>query len=401
MLLKTPCVRAYYVLVSIRRDIGARRAVHTPTACSGFYPGAHDAVGRERIYVQLADLSGDSLELAAPYWDAALAEARKSGDLYGCKGRAGLAGTQIRRPGLAAGREIHRPCGQHSSETAPRPVPLVALRLLHLEADERSNNAVETIKRELDRLRDQNRATNSPPEERIEWEFLTGLSARLLVAGDRSLRQHRQGDPLCGAGIRKSSKAIRWKSVSTWSGSAANSLPNSTCSAKTNAPKSRSSNVSTCTAHGWRWTTASNAPTATRRATRCAPTRRCSICAKLSPKRRRPNITGSAWSWPAPRRSGRDLQHQRPLLPVHGGIRAGGVAYIDSAVTVYKRNGTKADFASIYAVQSWLYEHLGDYKNALEALRESNTIRHNDRVEEAQNSLAEMQTLFEVGQPGT
>ena len=74
------------------------------------------------------------------------------------------------------------------------------------------------------------------------------------------------------------------------------------------------------------------------------------------------------------------------------------VAYIDSAVTVYKRNGTKADFASIYAVQSWLYEHLGDYKNALEALRESNTIRHNDRVEEAQNSLAEMQTLFEVGQ---
>ena len=74
------------------------------------------------------------------------------------------------------------------------------------------------------------------------------------------------------------------------------------------------------------------------------------------------------------------------------------MAYIDSAVTVYKRNGTKADFASIYAVQSWLYEHLGDYKNALEALRESNTIRHNDRVEEAQNSLAEMQTLFEVGQ---
>lgn len=38
------------------------------------------------------------------------------------------------------------------------------------------------------------------------------------------------------------------------------------------------------------------------------------------------------------------------------------VAYIDSAVTVYKRNGTKADFASIYAVQSWLYENLGDYK---------------------------------------
>ena len=68
------------------------------------------------------------------------------------------------------------------------------------------------------------------------------------------------------------------------------------------------------------------------------------------------------------------------------------VAYIDSAVTVYKRNGTKADFASIYAVQSWLYENLGDYKNALEALRTSNSIRHDDRVEEAQNSLCLLYT---------
>ena len=37
-------------------------------------PQTHNAAGRERIYVLLADLSGDSLELAAPYWEAALAE---------------------------------------------------------------------------------------------------------------------------------------------------------------------------------------------------------------------------------------------------------------------------------------------------------------------------------------
>lgn len=48
-------------------------------------PKTPDAAGRERIYVQLADLSGDSLELAAPYWEAALAEAHKAGDTYGCK----------------------------------------------------------------------------------------------------------------------------------------------------------------------------------------------------------------------------------------------------------------------------------------------------------------------------
>ena len=40
---------------------------------------------------------------------------------------------------------------------------------------------------------------------------------------------------------------------------------------------------------------------------------------------------------------------------------------------------------------------MGDYKNALKAVRTTNNIRFNERVEEAQSSLAEMQTLFEVG----
>ena len=49
------------------------------------------------------------------------------------------------------------------------------------------------------------------------------------------------------------------------------------------------------------------------------------------------------------------------------------------------------------AVASYLYEEMGDYKNALKAVRTTNNIRFNERVEEAQSSLAEMQTLFEVG----
>ena len=73
------------------------------------------------------------------------------------------------------------------------------------------------------------------------------------------------------------------------------------------------------------------------------------------------------------------------------------VAYIDSTITAYKSKGIKADLAPIYATQSYLYEKMGDYKNALKAVRTTNNIRFNERVEEAQSSLAEMQTLFEVG----
>ena len=73
------------------------------------------------------------------------------------------------------------------------------------------------------------------------------------------------------------------------------------------------------------------------------------------------------------------------------------VAYIDSTITAYKSKGIKADLAPIYATQSYLYEKMGDYKNALKAVRTTNNIRFNERVEEAQSRLAEMQTLFEVG----
>ena len=41
---------------------------------------------------------------------------------------------------------------------------------------------------------------------------------------------------------------------------------------------------------------------------------------------------------------------------------------------------------------------MGEYKKALGAVREANNIRFNKRVEEAQSSLAEMQTLFDVDQ---
>ena len=198
----------------------------------------HDAVGRERIYVQLADLSGDSLELAAPYWDAALAE---------------------------AGREIHRPCGQHSSGTAPRPVPLVALRLLHLEADKRQQCG-RNRKTRTRQTQDQN-PQRTLARRAHRMGIPDGTLPRLLVAGDRSLRQHRQGDPLCGAGIEKT----RSLSVGRASPHGAD-LPRRAfrtlhAQQRQTRRKADPAMYRTCTAHGWRWTTASNAPTATRRVT--------------------------------------------------------------------------------------------------------------------------------------
>ena len=112
----------------------------------------HDAVGRERIYVQLADLSGDSLELAAPYWDAALAEARKSGDLYGCKDALDFLVRKF------AGRDSQRAEKYIALADSILPGPRHALFRSSLYAYYiwklmNDNNAVETVKHELDRLK--------------------------------------------------------------------------------------------------------------------------------------------------------------------------------------------------------------------------------------------------------
>lgn len=181
------------------------------------------------------------------------------------QGRAGLSGTQIRRPGLAAGREIHRPCGQHSSGTAPRPVPLVALRLLHLEADKRQQCG-RNRKTRTRQTQDQN-PQRTLARRAHRMGIPDGTLPRLLVAGDRSLRQHRQGDPLCGAGIEKT----RSLSVGRASPHGAD-LPRRAfrtlhAQQRQTRRKADPAMYRTCTAHGWRWTTASNAPTATRRVT--------------------------------------------------------------------------------------------------------------------------------------
>ena len=353
----------------------------------------HDAVGRERIYVQLADLSGDSLELAAPYWDAALAEARKSGDLYGCKDALDFLVRKF------AGRDSQRAEKYIALADSILPGPRHALFRSSLYAYYiwkliNDNNAVETVKHELDRLKTKIHNELSP-EERIEWEFLTGLSLDFSSLATEAYDNIGKAIPYVEQALKKL-EAYPLEERLHMERICRDELSELYMLSK---DKRAEKQIQQCIGPAPRMA-------GDGRPLRTPPPRHDglhdarlledALSARADLQREGQRILREMHgAGPRQRRSGRDLQHQRPLLPVHGGIRAG--RGLHRLVTVYKRNGTKADFASIYAVQSWLYENLGDYKNALEALRTSNSIRHDDRVEEAQSSLAEMQTLFEVG----
>ena len=355
----------------------------------------HDAVGRERIYVQLADLSGDSLELAAPYWDAALAEARKSGDLYGCKDALDFLVRKF------AGRDSQRAEKYIALADSILPGPRHALFRSSLYAYYiwklmNDKNAVETVKHELDRLKTKIHNELSP-EERIEWEFLTGLSLDFSSLATEAYDNIGKAIPYVEQALKKL-EAYPLEERLHMERICRDELSELYMLSK---DKRAEKQIQQCIDLHRAWLAMDDRFERPYRDTTGYTMRAYSkmlYLRELISKEKATQYYGKCMELARARGDLAEIYSTSARYYQYMEEYERAVAYIDSAVTVYKRNGTKADFASIYAVQSWLYEHLGDYKNALEALRESNTIRHNDRVEEAQNSLAEMQTLFEVGQ---
>ena len=355
----------------------------------------HDAVGRERIYVQLADLSGDSLELAAPYWEAALAEAQKTGDIYGCKEALDFLVRKF------AGRDARRAEKYIALADSILPGPRHALFRSSLYAYYiwklmNDNNAVETVKHELDRLKTKIHNELSP-EERIEWEFLTGLSIDFSALATEAYDSIDKAIPHVEQALKKLEaypleERLHMERICRDELSELYMLSKDKCAEK---------QIQQCIDLHRAWLAMDDRFERPYRDTTGYTMRAYSkmlYLRELISKEKATQYYGKCMELARARGDLAEIYSTSARYYQYMEEYERAVAYIDSAVTVYKRNGTKADFASIYAVQSWLYEHLGDYKNALEALRESNTIRHNDRVEEAQNSLAEMQTLFEVGQ---
>ena len=355
----------------------------------------HDAVSRERIYVQLADLSGDSLNLAAPYWEAALAEAQKTGDIYGCKEALDFLVRKF------AGRDARRAEKYIALADSILPGPRHALFRSSLYAYYiwklmNDNNAVETVKHELDRLKTKIHNELSP-EERIEWEFLTGLSIDFSALATEAYDNIDKAIPHVEQALEKLEKypleeRLHMERICRDELSELYML---------SKDKRAEKQIRQCIDLHRAWLAMDDRFERPHRDTTGYMMRAYSkmlYLRELISKEKANEYYGKCMELARARGDLAEIYSTSARYYQYMGEYERAVAYIDSAVTVYKRNGTKADFASIYAVQSWLYENLGDYKNALEALRTSNSIRHDDRVEVAQNSLAEMQTLFEVGQ---
>ena len=357
-------------------------------------PKTPDAAGRERIYVQLADLSGDSLELAAPYWEAALAEAHKAGDTYGCKDALDFLVRKF------ADRDTRRAEKYIALADSILPGSRYALFRSSLYAyylwkQMNDNNSIETVTRALEELKGKN-YDRLTPEERIEWELLTGLAIDFSSVTTEAYDNIAKAIPYVERALENLRKypleeRLHLEKICH------DELSDLYMLCK---DKRAEEQIGQCIDLHRKWLAMDDRFERPHRDTTGYMMRAYAKMVYLRDLISRDKLNEYYQKCIGLARARGDMAEIYSTSARYyqcTGDYERAVAYIDSTITAYKSKGIKADLAPIYATQSYLYEKMGDYKNALKAVRTTNNIRFNERVEEAQSSLAEMQTLFEVG----
>ena len=357
-------------------------------------PKTPDAADRGRIYVQLADLSGDSLELAAPYWEAALAEAHKAGDTYGCKDaldflvRKFADGDTRRAEKYIALSDSILPGSRHALFRS-------SLYAYYLWKQMNDNNSIETVTRALEELKGKN-YDRLTPEERIEWEFLTGLAIDFSSVTTEAYDNIAKAIPYVERALENLRKypleeRLHLEKICH------DELSDLYMLCK---DKRAEEQIGQCIDLHRKWLAMDDRFERPHRDTTGYMMRAYAKMVYLRDLISRDKLNEYYQKCIGLARARGDMAEIYSTSARYyqcTGDYERAVAYIDSTITAYKSKGIKADLAPIYATQSYLYEKMGDYKNALKAVRTTNNIRFNERVEEAQSSLAEMQTLFEVG----
>ena len=357
-------------------------------------PKTPDAAGRERIYVQLADLSGDSLELAAPHWEAALAEAHKAGDTYGCKDALDFLVRKF------ADRDTRRAEKYIALADSILPGSRYALFRSSLYAyylwkQMNNNNSIETVTRALEELKGKN-YDRLTPEERIEWELLTGLAIDFSSVTTEAYDNIAKAIPYVERALENLRKypleeRLHLEKICH------DELSDLYMLCK---DKRAEEQIGQCIDLHRKWLAMDDRFERPHRDTTGYMMRAYAKMVYLRDLISRDKLNEYYQKCIGLARARGDMAEIYSTSARYyqcTGDYERAVAYIDSTITAYKSKGIKADLAPIYATQSYLYEKMGDYKNALKAVRTTNNIRFNERVEEAQSSLAEMQTLFEVG----
>ncbi len=355
--------------------------------------GARTAAERERIFVQLADRSTDSLALAAGYWERALAEAAEAGDDYGCRE---ALDRLVQK--LALG-EPERALRFVRLADSLLPEPRHALFRTSLNAcwlwkQMIAANSFEATDHTLAKLREK-KPGDLTPEELIELEFLTGLSIDYQSIAAEAYGNIPHAIPYVEEALRKLEKYPLDERVHL------EKLCREELSDLYSYAEDRraAGELEKCLALDRAWTAMDTRFDRPRRDTTEYPMQiygKMVFLLDLIPRERLSAYYDQCMRLARERNDCEEIYRTSARYYQCTGDNERAAAYADSVLAYYARTGKKADLGSIYMAQSHMYEAAGNYEKALKAVREGNEYRYYNRMDEAQRNLAEMQTLLNV-----
>jgi len=163
-----------------------------------------DAGKRAVIYVHLADIYVDSINIAPTYWNEALTEAVKAKDEYITK----LALDALVKSYAAKDEEKVKQYIDIARRVLPESHNTLFVNYLYcynIWMEMRKNNSLELIEQELNELKDEE-VKAMTVEEQIRWEYLTGVSLDYLSLLTHAYREIGKAIPYIERALDKVSK---------------------------------------------------------------------------------------------------------------------------------------------------------------------------------------------------
>lgn len=371
----------------------ARAAVPAADSLSAALPEARTAADRERIYVQLADLSADSFETAVSFWEKALAEAREAGDDYGCREALDRLVQNL------ASREPERALEYVRLADSLLPEPRHALFRASLNTcwlwkQMIAANSFEATDHTLAKLREK-KPGDLTPEELIEMEFLTGLSIDYQSIAAEAYGNIPYAIPYVEQALEKLEKypldeRVHFEKLCREELSDLYSYAEDRRAAR---------ELEKCLALHRAWLAMDTRFDRPHRDTTEYPMRiygKMVFLLDLIPREQLSEYYDKCMRLARERNDREEIYSTSARYYECMGDNLQAAAYADSVLNFYIRTGKKADLGAIYIAQSHMYEKAGEYKKALKAVREGNDFRYYNRMDQAQGKLAEMQALYDV-----
>lgn len=350
-----------------------------------------DARQRAIIYIHLADIYVDSLNIAPICWDKALTEAMRAKDEYMMK----LALDVLIKRYASKDKDKVEKYISFANQYLPEEHNTLFRYYLYcynIWAEMRKNNSLEVIEQELNKLKNESRGQMTP-EKQIQWEYLTGVSVDYSAILTHSYNDISKALPYIERALEKLS-AYPFQDRVHFEILCHYELADLYTSVKDKRAPDEIYKMIELNKQWNNMNTAFNRKFLDESRYYMAKYAQLIFMKDLISKKeitkyfqkyiqiaRKKNVVNATYETTA--------RYYQTI-----GDYKMAIAYIDSATQ--NKDFKPVNLVPIYSIKAGLYYKLNDYKNAYLTLRESNKLRMSDKSQKKEEQMIEMQTRFNV-----